>query len=131
MAARLIYPQGTTPDPQRFVVEATLYTEDGRVDRGNRVSIYLGSWEELLPYIHSLYLRVEASPTSPRDEDRDRDRDNYRNRNKGKERERERPHRESSGLEVRLHEIILIALCSRICLGERWASARGTAWGKY
>jgi len=101
MAARLIYPQGTTPDPQRFVVEATLYTEDGRVDRGNRVSIYLGSWEELLPYIHSLYLRVEASPTSPRDEDRDRDRDNYRNRNKGKERERERPRRESSGLEGR------------------------------
>jgi hypothetical protein len=90
MAIRAIYPQVAAPDAQHIITEASLYTEDGRPDR-RVVGIDLQSWEEILPYIYSLHLRVEAAPTSPRYRDRDRDR------------ERERPRRESPGLEVRFH----------------------------
>jgi len=88
MAVRTIYPQGHISDSQRFIAEASLFTEDGRPDR-RVVGIDLDSWVELLPYINSLFLRVDAPPTSPRDRDRDRDRDRYRDRDR--ERERERP----------------------------------------
>jgi hypothetical protein len=95
MAVRTIYPQGHISDSQRFIAEASLFTEDGRPDR-RVVGIDLDSWVELLPYINSLFLRVDAPPTSPRDRDRDRDRDRYRDRDRERERERPLP-----GVEVR------------------------------
>jgi len=73
-AVRTIYPQGTVSDPQHFIMEAVLFSEDGRgADRRALVGIDLDSWDELLPFIHSLYLRVDAPPTSPRDRDRERE----------------------------------------------------------
>jgi len=110
MAARAIYPQAVTSESQRFLVEAVLFGEDGRVDRRALVTVDLQSWGELLPYIHSLYLRNEASASSPRDgdrdrdryRDRDRDRDRDRYRDRDREKERERPRHESiSGAERR------------------------------
>ena len=75
MAVRLIYPQGTTSDPQHFIMEAILFSEDGRGtgDRRAMVGIDPESWDELLPFIHSIYLRVDAPPTSPRDRDREQE----------------------------------------------------------
>jgi len=118
IAVRTIYPQGNVSDSQRFVVEATLFAEDGRPDR-RVVGVDLDSWGELLPYIHTLYLRLDVPPTSPRDRDRDRERERDRggererdrggdrdrrdrDRERERERERERPRRDStSGAERR------------------------------
>lgn len=111
-AVRTIYPQGTATEAQRFVVEASLFTEDGRADR-RIASVDLDSWGEILPHIHSLYLRLDVPPTSPRDGDPNRDRDRYRDRDRDRdrdryrdprdrERDRDRPRREStSGAEKR------------------------------
>jgi len=104
MAVRTIYPHATSSDSQRFVLEAALFSEDGRADRRNLVSVDVESWGELIPHIHSLYLRNES--TAPRDVDRDRDRDRYRDRDRerdrvereryrDRDRDRERPRRES------------------------------------
>jgi len=102
MAARALYPQGSTPDPQRFIVEASLFAEDGRADPRNTVSIDLRSWDELLPYIHSIHLRFEPSSSSPREGNRERDGDRYReDRHRDRERDREREPERTRGAERR------------------------------
>jgi hypothetical protein len=56
-------------------MEAILFSEDGRAtgDRRAIVGIDPESWDELLPFIHSIYLRVDAPPTSPRGRDREQE----------------------------------------------------------
>jgi len=101
MATRSIYPQGKIPDHQHFVMEASLFGEDGRAEPRDRVIVDPGSWEELLPHIHSLYLRAEEPPANPRDANRDRDRDRHRDRDR--DRERERPRRDAERRDERTH----------------------------
>lgn len=86
MAVRAIYPPA---EGQRITVDAVLFTEDGKADR-RAVPIDMESWEELLPHIHSIYLR-------DRDRDKEKDKDRYRTRET-----RERPRRDSNAaVEVR------------------------------
>jgi len=98
MAARKIYPQGNIPDTQRFNVDARLFDEDGQLTRRDVVAVDLESWEELLPYIHTLFIANEAA-VNPRDRDRDRDRERERERERERqpqrERDRDRPRRGS------------------------------------
>jgi len=90
MVTRTIYPQGNIPDSQRFIVDARLFAEDGQIARRD-VGIDLESWEELLPYIHTLFVTIEPTG-SGRDRDRDRDRERERERERDKERPRRGSH---------------------------------------
>lgn len=96
--ARTVYPQGQITDTQNFLVAARFYAEDGQVAR-REVGVDLASWDELLPYIQTLYIANEPVNPPPRDRDRDRDRDRERERERERQRERERrpPRRDSFG----------------------------------